>query len=170
MRVTRLANKTPEGFFHVVGENFMLLRGRYDSRQMWFEFMDRAVFESIPEPEAKPPYTKHHFKTQTYAKIDDKFRQLHPHDHGLREQMVLPFHEAKRVTNRQFIRLKSVGAKTWERKENGDFYEVENRSGENRDDVAAWLTEHCQCRFQMSGNKITFEAAVDAVNAKLKFS
>jgi hypothetical protein len=174
MRVTKLAAKTPEqGNFYVVGDDFMMMRGKYDPRQLWFSFMDRAIFQSHPDPEPTAPYTRHHFKVSLFAKIDDRFRLLHPTDYGARTQMVLPFHEGKRLTHRQFSRLKSVQAQTWERDANGEFYTIEVRNGEDKEIVSEWCIANLRNRFHIQGKTtmiITFESSVDAINAKLKFS
>lgn len=156
---------------HVVGDGFMTLVGRYDPNQLWFPFMDRAVFVCY---ETKPPepYKKATLPNYKYVQIDGRYRTLYPTDgEADPRQMVLPFREGKRVSNKQAKFLQRYGFATWDRTPEGELYTVEIRSNDDRKTIEEWLRDNCRCRFIIKAfHTITFESSIDAINGKLRFS
>ena len=170
MRTQKLKSKHKDvRAFRVVGTDFMMLVGRYPREQEWFSFMDRAVYEVeiIPPPE---PYVRVHFsKKNVYAKLDPEDRKLVPDDCG-DGQLPLPFVETKRISRKQFAHMQRLGCKTFDKKPDGKLYTLVISSGLKIATVTEWCVENCHLRFNAQGQTITFESAVDAVAAKLKFS
>jgi hypothetical protein len=154
---------------HVVGENFMTLQGRYDPNQMWFSFMDRAVF-LYSEPGLPQPYKKFALPKNKFVQLEGTYLSLYPPEADP-NQLVLPFREGKRLSNKQANKEKASGFRTWDRKSDGELYTVSIRSGEIREEIEEWLKDNCQRRFILKSNHtIVFESAVDAINGKMKFS
>lgn len=153
--------------FRVVGDDFMMLDGKYPAEQQWFSFMDRAVYEArIVEPPV--PYVKVHFsKKEVFAKVPDEARRLIPEDVG-DGQLPLPFAEGKRVSRKQFAHMKRMGCKTWDRKPNGDLYSLVITNVQIAT-VTDWCLNNCHFRFNAQGQTVTFESVVDAISTKLKF-
>lgn len=172
MHSTKVRSGNNSVSVHVVGgDSFMTLDGRYDPNQLWFPFMDRSVFVCY-EAKAPEPYKRANLPNYKYAQIDARYRVLYPTDgEADQRQMVLPFREGKRVSNKQAKFLQRYGFATWDKTPEGELYTIEIRSADDRKTIECWLKDNCQRRFIIKGfHTVTFESAIDAINGKMRFS
>jgi hypothetical protein len=170
MHSTKIRAEHIRADFHVVGDHFMVLTARYDANQGWLSFMDRAVFAARPERSmmnepAVPP------NKAMYVRVSEQDKLLYPPVSESPAQIVLPFAEGKRISNSQYKAMQKCGFKAWDLDLSGEPYVVKVRSGERREEIAAWCSENCRRRFHIRSNvSLTFESEIDAVAAKLRFS
>ncbi len=168
MRSTPLKSKADARHLHVVGTEFMVLDGKYPANQLWFDFMDRAVYEAVVQ-QVPEKYTRHNFPKRPFVPVSEFDRMLVQDDIG-NGQLVLPFREAKRISHKRFSIMQKNRFKTWDKKPDGTLYEMTLRSDLKLAEVSAWCIENFVSRFHLRGQLMSFESAVDAVTAKLKFS
>jgi hypothetical protein len=147
---------------HVIGNGYFLLTGRYDPDQLWFDFMDKAIFR-VHEQSVSTPKIK---------LVRDSFHSYEP-EH--RFQYVLSFREGQLVTKGQMNKLERMGLSTWDRTPSGKFYSLQVRQDIDRKDIIEWCLHNLKKRFHVGGAgghrfRLVFESSVDAITAKLYLS
>lgn len=148
----------------------MVLRRWYDPDQLWFPFMQGAIFLIRDEAEVKRehrPVPPAKLERKTYARMDPGAQHPYVYEKDV-PQYVLPFTEFKRLSNKHFKRINLADFPTWERDEHGEPFRVWIL--ERPYDPIEWCTENFDGRFHCSRQLITCEKEIDALRAKLVFS
>lgn len=158
--------------FAIVGEGYMMLRGQYDGRQLWFPFMDKAVFRVIQPPPEPEPYTKARLPKNAYASGPDALR-------GPPEmkapQPCLMFPEFKRVTRKQFKTISKLKFPMWDKDDAGQPFTVDLNATWRKPDedmrrkLIDWCDDQLTRRYFLSPSQIACESKNDSVLVKLKF-
>jgi hypothetical protein len=164
MQSQKIATIGNQETLHIIGDGFIMLYGKYDQDQLWFSFMDRAIFRIRPETDEKK-------ETPKTEEIKDRSRAIHDSDPKMRFQYILPFAEARRLTNKQFKRMKQWNYPTWDRLADGNLCTVHVNTGESRVAIVDWCLQTLRMRFFMNSDRtIMFESSTDAMTAKMRFS
>lgn len=154
--------------FMIGDEPPMRLLRSYDPDQLWLPFTRGLFFIADEEEPSKTPRKLQQDKThKTYARMPPECRHFYVYEAGV-PQYVLPFAEARRLSNKEFKRMCTHDAPTWDRNRAGDlcFTPFRNRTYA---EPAEWCRENLRGRFHCNASGITCELEIDAVQAALVF-
>lgn len=148
--------------FCVIGDVPVLLHNDYDPQQLWLPFMRGAMFaprkiEPIVEQKLHKPRHKIY--------VSAEYQRIYPLD-AHRDQMVLPFHEKRRVSANERKRLEQAGYPGFERTKDGELITVPINFRQ-KEKLEAFCVETARGRFAMSRYQFVFEYSEDAMLANM---
>jgi hypothetical protein len=170
---------------YIVGKAPIVLTGWYDPRQLWFAFMQGAIWagrdpDYVPAPRGSAAAKRNQVSAQkldrkTYAHMPNDYplfyRKPYLYEKGV-DQHVLPFVEFKRLSNSQFKDLALAGYPTWQK--NPESGEIKPKPysvwiSDRPYDPYQWCLDNFDGRFHVNNREITCELEIDALRAKLVF-
>lgn len=160
----------------LVGALGPVLYGDYDENQLWFEFMRGTLFfGTVPAP--TPPVSEKARKkaekraqsaeNAVHATCPSECRQMFVHEKGV-PQFTLPFHEHRKVANREYKHLEAAGFPGWERNDRDAVLLVRINDG-RAEEVREWCEQNCRARYAVKPSYAVFQSIYDFALAKLMF-
>jgi hypothetical protein len=164
------------GAYVIAPDGAIVLKGEYAAEQEWLPFMAGVIlapvqrFELVTDPmhQPTPGDIRHHIKRgvqRTFVKQKKGGRRLNVVEDGV-PQYVLPYREARAITQTDYERLGKMGYPGWDRTASGKHCEI-TFPANRRGNVSHWCKEFCQGQFYVWAHGAAFQNIVDATAAKL---
>lgn len=151
---------------HVVGAGILVLGQSYDPDQHWLPFV-QAVF-----PQANPPKpVTIPTREQSARRIRHKLKapaRCPPGSRSFGMGLVLPFVEARRISQSEMQQHQKAYFPGWDRDRNGSIF-VLAVGRADREELREWLHENCVGRYHAAGNFAYVQSADDAATLKLVY-
>jgi hypothetical protein len=149
--------------------SILMLHNLYDPDQLWFDFMYGTHFKSfdveIPRPHTVPKISNKKNNDTSYL----GFTRIYEYPN----QAVLPFHEFKSISNKQFDKLKNAKYPTFDRTKDGSLLIIEIKTEETNGIIKQWCIDNFKRRFHLGGSgnmkRLILEDETDALLAKMRF-
>ena len=156
-----------DGSYQIIGD-ILVLNNEYDTNQYWLPFVIAVVRPTCDTPIFAPlsPFAIQSLNSKKYAEVHRDDRKFYIHKRGV-HQHVLPFIEAKQVSDAEWNELIETDFPGWEKLPNKGY--VSKLNVPQNKETLEWLMDNCRGRFRYKNKTIRFEFITDYAVACLRF-